>query len=101
MEQATEQVQRQALKDMVTEFLVKQGQVPQDVAAKGDARIEDLGIDSLSMVEMVYEVEEKYGIQVEDMNQLKGMTIDELVDFMQVLVGKKAAQGGSAAVENA
>ena len=90
MEPAAEH-QRQAIKDMMTDYLVKQGRVPEDVAANGATRVEDLGIDSLDMVEMLYEVEEKYGIRVDDMDQLKTMTLDELTDLLHSLVTQKAS----------
>lgn len=94
MEQAAGQVQRQAIKDMLTDFLVTQGHVPEDLAANGATRVEDLDLDSLDMVEMVYEVEEKYGIRIDDMNQLRGMTIEGLIGFLHALVVKKAAAEG-------
>jgi len=90
MEPAAEQGQRQAIKDMMTEYLIKQGRVPEDLAANGATRVEDLGIDSLDMVEMLYEVEEKYGIRVDDTGQLKTMTLDELTDLLHSLVTGKA-----------
>lgn len=76
------------IKELMVDYLVNQGGVPADVASNGSVKVEDLGIDSLSMVEMLYEVEDKYGIHVENLTALKDMTIDAMVDFLCSLAQK-------------
>lgn len=55
--------------------------------------IADLGIDSFSIVEIIYEVEEKLGIEVPfnaNDNALAGMkTVGDLIDAVKKLAGKE------------
>ena len=58
-----------------------------------DTLITDLGIDSFSIVEIIYEVEEKLGIEVPfnaNDNALAGMkTVGDLIDAVKKLSGKE------------
>jgi acyl carrier protein len=58
-----------------------------------DTAITDLGIDSFSIVEIVYEVEEKLGIEVPfnaNENPLGDMkTVGDLIDAVKKLAGKE------------
>lgn len=58
-----------------------------------DTLITDLGIDSFSIVEIVYEVEEKLGIEVPfnaNENPLGNMkTVGDLIDGVKKLAGKE------------
>jgi len=58
-----------------------------------DTLITDLGIDSFSIVEIIYEVEEKLGIEVPfnaNENPLGDMkTVGDLVDAVKKLAGKE------------
>lgn len=91
MEQVVEQVQKEKIKEMMVEYLVKQEGIPEEIAANGATKVEDLDIDSLNIVEMLYEIEDKYGIRVEDLSQLKDMTIDAMASFLSSLAMNKAA----------
>lgn len=55
--------------------------------------IADLGIDSFAIVEIIYEVEEKLGIEVPfnaNDNALAGMkTVGDLIDAVKKLAGKE------------
>lgn len=46
-----------------------------------ETTFEDLGADSLDLFQVVIEVEEKYGIQLEDAESLKN--IKDVVDFVE------------------
>ena len=46
-----------------------------------ETTFEDLGADSLDLFKVVIEVEEKYGIQLEDAESLKN--IKDVVDFVE------------------
>lgn len=58
-----------------------------------DTPITDLGIDSFSVVEIIYEVEEKLGIEVPfnaNENPLGNMkTVGDLIDAVKKLAGKE------------
>jgi len=56
--------------------------MPQDVA--GDVRLmEDLGADSLDMIELVMVIEEDFGIEIPDDDADKLLTIDQVVKYVQ------------------
>jgi acyl carrier protein len=91
MEQALEQDQQEQttkIRELMVDYLVNQGGIAADVVANGSVKVEDLGVDSLSMVEMLYEIEDKYGIRVENLTVLKDMTIDSMVEFLNSLANK-------------
>lgn len=60
---------------------------------KRETLVADLGIDSFSIVEIIYEVEEKLGIEVPfnaNDNALAGMkTVGDLIDAVKKLAGKE------------
>ena len=89
MEQVTDQEQSAKIRELMIDYLVNQGGVSADMVANGSVKVEDLGVDSLSIVEMLYEIEEKYGIRVDNITALKDMTIDAMVEFLGVLANKK------------
>jgi len=70
------------VKAMMVEYLVNSQGVSADLAADGTAQVESLGVDSLSLLEMLFEVEGRYGIHVEDLAPLKGMSIDAMAEFL-------------------
>ena len=58
-----------------------------------DARLEDLGIDSLRMIEIIFSVEEAFGITVPaEQAELKSrlVTFGDLVDYIDSLVARKS-----------
>lgn len=91
MEQVVAPVQKENIQEMMVDYLVNHEGIPEEIAANGATRVEDLNIDSLNIFEMLYEIEEKYGIRVEDLNQIKDMTIDAMASFLSSLAMNKAA----------
>ena len=56
-------------------------------------RLKDLGIDSLSVVELIFELEEKFNIQIPynaNDAQPEFETVGEVVDAIKNVVGKKS-----------
>jgi acyl carrier protein len=57
-----------------------------------DTLITDLGIDSFAVVEIIYEIEEKLGLEVPfnaNENPLEGKkTVGDLIDVVKALAGK-------------
>ncbi|MBP1599419.1 MAG: acyl carrier protein [Acidobacteria bacterium] len=59
-----------------------------------DARLrEDLGVDSLTAVEIVWEIEEKFGMELPRELETSVRTVKDLVDFV---AGKVAAGAANA-----
>ncbi len=55
----------------------------------GDSRfVEDLGADSLDLVDLVMELEDEFSIQINDSETGKFKTIDDVVSFINTLEEK-------------
>ena len=87
---ADEQI-RQRVIDIVCQSLA----VGKERVADGTSFIEDLGADSLDIVEMVMELEEEFDIQIPDDQAEKIKTVGEAVEHIKVAV--KAKPGGGEA----
>lgn len=49
-----------------------------------DARmIDDLGADSLDTVELIMEIEEKYGLEISDQDALRLVTVGDCIKYVQ------------------
>jgi acyl carrier protein len=74
--------------DQLQALLVRDFDIPVEKLQR-DARLEDLEIDSLRLIEIVFSVEEMFRITVPaDQNELKGrmQTFGDLVDYIDGLV---------------
>ena len=75
------------IQEKVTDFLVEELEIDADKIS-GDARLkEDLGIDSLEVVDVVVLVEEEFGFKMkpEDFKEL--ITLDQFCQFIAQRVG--------------
>jgi acyl carrier protein len=75
----TEQELVQGLAGIIGEI----AQVPASQVTPGATLREDLGIDSLSMVEIVVAAVDAYGIEISDDDLRKLATVQDVVDFVQ------------------
>ena len=48
-----------------------------------DTTLEDLGADSLALVELVMSVEEEFNIQIEDEDMEKFKTVGDVLDYIE------------------
>ncbi|MGA2640127.1 MAG: acyl carrier protein [Spirochaetia bacterium] len=56
----------------------------------------DLGLDSLDVAEIVYEMEETFGISIPDESAARIQKISDTVDFVQEKMAEEAVDGLSA-----
>ena len=73
--------------------LIRKKLPPGKTELKMEDRLEDLGIDSLSTVELIFELEEKFNIQIPynaNDTEPEFQTVAEVVDAIQKLVDKKS-----------
>ena len=73
--------------------LIRKKLPPGKTELKMEDRLEDLGIDSLSTVELIFELEEKFNIQIPynaNDTEPEFRTVAEVVDAIQKLVDKKS-----------
>lgn len=65
------------------ELLRKQKQLKTDIDAIGvETRFDQIGFDSLSILDFMYEVENKFGTFPEMSELVKMQKVDDLVDFL-------------------
>jgi acyl carrier protein len=72
-----------ALFDEVKEVIVEQLNVASE-EVKPEARfVEDLGADSLDVVEMIMALEEKFEIEIPDSEAEKIQTVQDVIDYIE------------------
>ena len=67
--------------------------VPADEVTPSKSFVDDLDIDSLSMVEIAVQTEDKYGVKIPDEDLASLRTVGDVVAYIQ----KVEAEGGEAA----
>jgi acyl carrier protein len=82
-------LQMSMLRQIIDEFLLAQGTVTPEQLSDPGIRMSELGLDSLGIVEMLFEVEDRYGIHLEDVMQFREMTLNEVVAHMEKIVRDK------------
>lgn len=74
------------LAQLIQDYLVKQASLDPARFADPDLMVADLGLDSLSLVEMLFEVEDRYGLQIEDPMSFQTMKFSEMVAAIEAQV---------------
>jgi len=69
--------------EQLKKIVVEQLAVDPDEVTMEASFIEDLNADSLDLVELIMEIEEKFGIQVPDEVAEKIVTVGDAVDYIQ------------------
>jgi acyl carrier protein len=85
----TDETIRQRVIDIVCDHLA----VNKDQVTDTTSFIEDIGADSLDIVELVMELEEEFDIQIPDDQAEKIKTVGEAVEYIKVALKNKPADG--------
>ncbi len=72
-----------ALIDEVKEVVVEQLNVNPDEVKEESKFVEDLGADSLDVVELVMALEEKFDIEIPDTDAEKIITVDNAIKYIE------------------
>lgn len=72
-----------ALEERVKEIIVEKLEVQASEVTPEASFIDDLGADSLDTVELVMELEEKFGIEIPDEDAEKITTVGEAVRYIE------------------
>lgn len=80
------------LHKIVNNFLLTQTSVTPEKLADTSLKMGELGLDSLGVVEMLFEVEDQYGIHIEDAMQYQNMTLTQVIAHMEQTI--RAKHGG-------
>ncbi len=68
--------------------------VPVETLDDPEMRLDSLTMDSLGVIELMFDIEEKYDVHIEDPMQLKDLNIGQL----HTLVAELIASGGAKAI---
>ena len=71
------------LEERVIEIIMEQLDVNRELCDPQASFIDDLGADSLDLVELIMEMEENFGIQMSDEELEKTRTIQDVIDFLK------------------
>ena len=78
--------------DQIKGYLVETAGVDPQLFDNPELKVTDLNLDSLGLVEMLFEIEDKYGFQIPDPMAFLPMTFTEMVAAIESMV---LAQGKS------
>jgi acyl carrier protein len=73
---------------LVRDYGVTAGQV------RSDATLESLGLDSLSMLELMFKIEDRYGLKITEDVPTDLQTIGDVVVFVDGLLARKPELAG-------
>ncbi|MGD0275928.1 MAG: acyl carrier protein [Syntrophales bacterium] len=71
------------LEERVIEIIMEQLEVTREECKLDASFIDDLGADSLDLVELIMEMEENFGIEIKDEELEKIRTIRDVIDFLK------------------
>ncbi|MCX7636086.1 MAG: acyl carrier protein [Syntrophales bacterium] len=71
------------LEEKVIEIIMEQLGVTKEECVLEASFIDDLGADSLDLVELIMEMEENFGIQISDDELEKIRTIGDVIEFLK------------------
>jgi len=72
----------------LTDLLTRQEQVKVDVSAiTEDTRIDRIGFDSISILDFVYDVEERFRVQTEIADLVDMERVGDLIDYLEARLG--------------
>lgn len=71
-----------SLQAQVVEIVANQLSVPKEEVVPQASFVDDLGADSLDLVELVMSIEEKFGIEIADEDAEKMKTVQDAIDYI-------------------
>ena len=71
------------LEERVIEIIMEQLDVAREECVPEAAFIDDLGADSLDLVELIMEMEENFGLQIADEDLEKIRTVQDVIDYLR------------------
>ena len=73
---------KEQVEAMVRAALIEQAKLPPEKFALAASIRNDLGIDSLDIVELMFDLEKRFEIVIPDKDLLKIVTIGNLIDYL-------------------
>ncbi len=76
-----------AVEDKMVDIIVEQLSVDKDKVVAGASFVDDLGADSLDLVELIMAMEEEFDVEIPDEEAEKIATVQDAIDFVNNLQG--------------
>ena len=76
-----------SVEEQVKKIIVEQLSVAEEDVVPEASFVDDLGADSLDLVEMIMAMEEAFGISIEDEDAEKIKTVQNAIDFVSANAG--------------
>lgn len=67
------------LAQLIKNYLTEQANVDPALLEQPELKVSDLGMDSLGLVEMLFEIEDRFGFQIQDPMRFQSMTFNDMV----------------------
>jgi acyl carrier protein len=83
---------RDVLADLIKKYLINSAGVDPEKFKDLDLKVADLGLDSLGLVEMLFEVEDKFGFQIPEPMAFLPMSFAEMVASIDDMVRAQSNQ---------
>ncbi len=80
-----------SLQDELIEVIAAEAQVDR-AKLEPDATLEEIGLDSVDLVSVIFAVEDKYGVSIGESDLERSATLGEMVQVIQKKIDEKAAQ---------
>lgn len=71
------------LEQVIQNYLIGQARVDPAKFDSPDLAVSDLGLDSLGLVEMLFEIEERFGFQLADPMKFQAMGFRDMIDALE------------------
>ena len=75
----------------------RRGKLPGDMTIDGDTLLEDLGLSSLEVSEIVFSLEEEHGVEFDAAKAADVKTVGELITIANEALGVPQSEGAAAA----
>jgi acyl carrier protein len=83
------------LLQIMQDYLVKHAGVSPGKFDDPDLMVADLGLDSLGIIEMLYEIEERYGLQIDEPFRYNTMKFSDMVSDIEAMIRGRIDGGPS------
>jgi acyl carrier protein len=76
-----------AVEDKMIDIIVEQLSVDREKVVPGASFVDDLGADSLDLVELIMAMEEEFDVEIPDEEAEKIVTVQNAIDFVAKIQG--------------
>ena len=76
-----------AVEDKMIDIIVEQLSVDREKVVSGASFVDDLGADSLDLVELIMAMEEEFDVEIPDEEAEKIVTVQNAIDFVAKIHG--------------